>query len=209
MVEYEGSMKSVEKKEHYVVKEVLVPENIGTSSKCENGRKKHSFAMLRFKDRAPMRPEVRPICLPPPGLKDVDAGTRAVAAGWGKQAAAIGTANHWTRRQSRLLKRVTLKVSEDPVSGSDYMFGTKVEFKRGEYQDPCSGDGGGPLMTYNYEDKKQHGRNGRSKWYIIGTLYGGGYDCRTDTVSKSNKDGTWNKAWPWVEWMKEQIKETS
>ena len=50
------------------------------------------------------------------------------------------------------------------------MFGTKVEFKRGEYQDPCSGDGGGPLMTYNYEDKKQNGRNGRIKWYIIGKL---------------------------------------
>ena len=65
MVEYEGSMRSVEKKEHYVVKglsdqntailtfspEVLVPENIGISRKCENGKKGHTFAMLRFKVR--------------------------------------------------------------------------------------------------------------------------------------------------------------
>ena len=65
MVEYEGSMKSVERKEHYVVKglsdqntailifspEVLVPENIGISRKCENGKKGHTFAMLRFKVR--------------------------------------------------------------------------------------------------------------------------------------------------------------
>ena len=65
MLEYEGSMRSVEKKEHYVVKglsdqntailifspEVLVPENIGISRKCENGKKGHTFAMLRFKVR--------------------------------------------------------------------------------------------------------------------------------------------------------------
>ena len=58
-------MRSVEKKEHYVVKglsdqntailifspEVLVPENIGISRKCENGKKGHTFAMLRFKVR--------------------------------------------------------------------------------------------------------------------------------------------------------------
>ena len=85
-----------------------------------------------------------------------------------RQAEDNGVKGHWSGRQSRLLKRVTLTVSEDEAKRSKYQFGTTVEFKRGEYQDPCSGDGGGPLMTYDYEDPNQHGNNGRAKWYIIG-----------------------------------------
>ena len=49
------------------------------------------------------------------------------------------------------------------------MFGTKVEFKRGEYQDPCAGDGGGPLMVRI--DKTKAGRPSIAKynrWVLIG-----------------------------------------
>ena len=70
-----------------------------------------------------------------------------------------------TKLQSNLLKRVNLQ-----ITGSTYdhpkMFGTKVEFKRGEYQDPCAGDGGGPLM-----DRIDVGRTRKEKynrWVLIG-----------------------------------------
>ena len=39
---------------------------------------------------------------------------------------------------------------------------TEVEFKDGEYQDPCEGDSGGPLM---YENPQS---DGSAKWVIIG-----------------------------------------
>jgi len=203
LVEYQGSMESVAK-EHYVVKEVLAPENVGTRKECKNGDEGHQFAMLLFKKRVSLRVEVRPICLPPPGLRRISPGMRAVAAGWGMQAEDNGVKGHWSGRQSRLLKRVTLTVSEDEAKRSKYQFGTTVEFKRGEYQDPCSGDGGGPLMTYDYEDPNQHGNNGRAKWYIIGTLHGGGYDCRDG--SGGDSDGLWNKVSAHIKWIKETIK---
>ena len=41
------------------------------------------------------------------------------------------------------------------------MFGTKVEFKRGEWQSACPGDSGGPLM---YQTP------GSDRWVLIGKL---------------------------------------
>ena len=43
------------------------------------------------------------------------------------------------------------------------MFGTELEFKRGEYQDPCSGDSGGPLMHLTPDSDSR-------RWVIIGWL---------------------------------------
>ena len=68
--------------------------------------------------------------------------------------------NDWTRWMSHLLKRVDLTVSNTKFNHSK-MFGTKVEFKNGEYQDPCSGDSGGPLMYETPSSKR---------WVIIGQL---------------------------------------
>ena len=52
------------------------------------------------------------------------------------------------------------------VSNTTYkhkkMFGTLVEEKRGEHQDPCSGDGGGPLMSQVKDS------DGQERWVIIG-----------------------------------------
>ena len=69
----------------------------------------------------------------------------------------------WTGRQSVLLKRVNLKVSKKKFKHTK-MFGTNLEFKRGEWQDPCSGDSGGPLMhrTQNIGDSDT------GRWVIIG-----------------------------------------
>ena len=66
----------------------------------------------------------------------------------------------WTSQQSDLLKRVNLKVTDSKFKHFK-LFGTEIKFKDGEYQDPCSGDSGGPLM---YRTNK--GRTGR--WVIIG-----------------------------------------
>ena len=43
------------------------------------------------------------------------------------------------------------------------MFGTELEFKRGEHQDPCSGDSGGPLMHLTPDSDSR-------RWVIIGWL---------------------------------------
>ena len=64
----------------------------------------------------------------------------------------------WTAYQSKFLKRVNLRVSNTTYKHIK-MFGTVVEFKRGEWQDPCAGDSGGPLM---YQDPDS------GRWIIIG-----------------------------------------
>ena len=68
----------------------------------------------------------------------------------------------WTSRQTNLLKRVDLTVNKDPAGDEYQWLFTNVEFKDGEYQDPCSGDSGGPLM---YEIPQS---DGSAKWVIIG-----------------------------------------
>jgi hypothetical protein len=66
------------------------------------------------------------------------------------------------------------------------MFGTLLRKKQGIYQDPCSGDSGGPLM---YRDRASR------RWIIIGTVHGGGFDCRTGTKGtfEGTNNGVWNK----------------
>ena len=64
----------------------------------------------------------------------------------------------WTHLQSPELKRVDLTVSTHKFKHYK-MFGTLTEKKDGDYQDPCSGDSGGPLM---YQMKNSR------RWVIIG-----------------------------------------
>ena len=73
----------------------------------------------------------------------------------------------WTGRsngQTTLLKRVDLTVNKDPTGDKYQWLLTDVEFKDGEYQDPCAGDSGGPLMYKNQQS------DGSAKWVIIGEL---------------------------------------
>ena len=67
----------------------------------------------------------------------------------------------WTHLQSPELKRVDLTVSTHKFKHYK-MFGTLTEKKDGDYQDPCSGDSGGPLM---YQMKNSR------RWVIIGQLW--------------------------------------
>ena len=108
----------------------------------------------------------------------------------------------WTHLQSPELKRVDLTVSTHKFKHYK-MFGTLTEKKDGDYQDPCSGDSGGPLM---YQMKNSR------RWVIIGqfrlywndieqtfenpgTVFGSGFDCRTGKVYTFERqtDGMWNK----------------
>ena len=52
------------------------------------------------------------------------------------------------------------------VSNTKYkhkkMFGTEVGKENGQHQDPCKGDGGGPLMSRTKDSE------GQPRWVIIG-----------------------------------------
>lgn len=105
----------------------------------------------------------------------------------------------WTARQATLLKRVNLTVYKDPPESEEQWLFTKVELKDGEYQDPCAGDSGGPLM---YKTPQS------DKWVIIGTVQGGGFDCRDgDLIGNKTGQayGRWNRVLAYVDWIQGQI----
>ena len=95
----------------------------------------HDLAILVLKFPARLSRNVQPICLPE---QDQDfSGMTAEAAGWGRFAAPnVSTKN------SHKLRTVRLTVSNKKYKHYNF-FGTKLKKnKKGEYQDPCSGDSG-------------------------------------------------------------------
>merc|ERR1711874_545064 len=59
---------------------------------------------------------------------------------------------------------------------------------------------GGPLMLP---------ARGTERWGIIGTVYGGGYNCKTGKTSKFEGEevGIWNKVSAHTEWILDQLEE--
>merc|ERR1712108_85950 len=175
------------------------PENAGFDSDTDSVDD-HGFAMYILKDQVVFRKDILPICLSPAGMDY--AGSRAVAAGWGRFTT-NDDQSPWTKEQSPLLKRVDLMVSKAKFEHTK-MLGTVLEEPsengRGEWQDPCSGDGGGPLMLP---------ARGTERWVIIGTVYGGGYNCKTGKTSKFEGEevGIWNKVSAHTEWILDQLEE--
>merc|ERR1740137_235020 len=142
----------------------------------------HDFAMMVLKEPAKFSSTIKPICLPVQG-RDF-CGETAIAAGWG------GT-KPGSNEQSPVLKKVELTVS--PTLKYSKMLRTVLRKENDEYQDPCNGDSGGPLMLKDHR---------MSAYILIGTVQGGGYSCPRDTVSSlvGKKDGVWNKVSYWVDW---------
>jgi len=106
-------------------------------------------------------------------------GEIATAMGW-------GLTQFNSSRQSAKLKDVELTVSQEETE--NYLF-TEVVLVNGEYQDPCAGDSGGPLV---------HRVSDAGRWTIIGTVSGGGYDCRDGEVNGKQK---WNKVSAHLDWI--------
>jgi len=151
-----------------------------------NDDKSHDFSLLLLKHPAHYSSKVSPICLPEPHAEF--GGLKATAAGWGRT-----DKPSVSRRQSPVLKSVDLTV--DPMEyRHKKMFGTKLSMKENQYQDPCSGDSGGPLMYYNKTT---------SRYVLIGTVYGGGYDCKRDRVTlfEGSNNGVWNKVSAHMWWI--------
>merc|ERR1712142_99375 len=154
------------------------------------GNQHHDFLMYVLEKPAKYTNKVSPICLQHPNAEF--GGQKATAAGWGR------TDPPWiSKKQSRYLKSVELTVSPRKLRHT-LMFGTILEEKNGVYQDPCSGDSGGPLMFYNET---------ASKYVLIGTVQGKGYDCRTGKVSEFEgfRVGVWNKVSAHMDWIQERM----
>jgi len=150
----------------------------------------HDFALLVLQYPAKFNYKVSPICLPEPNAEF--GGQKAIAAGWGRFAKpSVST------RQSPYLRMVKLSVSPKRYNHTK-MFGTVLSMKEDEYQDPCAGDSGGPLM---YLDSSS------GRYVLIGTVQGGGYDCRTDAISEfeGSDNGVWNKVSAHMEWIQQTM----
>jgi len=150
----------------------------------------HDFALLLLEHPVKYTSKVSPICLPMPNAEF--GGRQATAAGWGRTDKP--TVNI---RQSPTLQKVELTVSPKKYRHTK-MFGTILSEKEHEYQDPCSGDSGGPLM---YQNKVS------ARYVLIGTVQGHGYDCRTDQVNlfEGSDNGLWNKVSAHMDWIQDTM----
>ena len=108
---------------------------------------------------------------------------QSLAMGWGMTHVGSGL--------SRYLKHVNLTVSAPNYPTSNFFY-TDIAIINGVPQDPCAGDSGGPLMHQDPTTKR---------WTIIGTVLGGGYDCRDGTGAYS--EGHWNKVTAHLDWIKD------
>jgi len=150
----------------------------------------HDIVLYQLAKPAEYSNKVSPICLPEPGAEF--GGQKAIAAGWGRTNKPSISVS-----QSPVLKAVELTVSDKKFQNK-FVLGTKLEKRDGLYQDPCSGDSGGPLMYYNTT---------ASKYVLIGTVNGNGYDCRTDGTGyfEDSTDGIWNKVSAHMKWIKDTM----
>lgn len=145
----------------------------------------HDIAILILAEPVKFDRDIQPVCLPSKDFVYVGKETRAM--GWGM--------THFGNEGSQTLKHVNLTVYDAPA-GSNFFY-TNVENINGVYQDPCTGDSGGPLVHQDPTSKR---------WTIIGTLYGGGYNCRSDTL---NGKGSWNKVTDHLDWINKVLAEDS
>jgi len=141
----------------------------------------HDIAIIILAEPVTFERTIHPVCLPASD-ELVYKGERTTHAGWGM--------THVGSGQSRYLKHVDLTVSYAPTY-KNYFY-TDIAIIDGVPHDPCAGDSGGPLMHQDPTTKR---------WTIIGTVYGGGYDCRTG--NGAYRKGYWNKVTAHLDWIKD------
>jgi len=139
----------------------------------------HDIAILVLAQSVSFDSSIHPACLPAQGDL-VYVGEQTLAMGWGMTHVGSGL--------SRYLKHVNLTVSA-PATTSNYFY-TDIAIVDGVPQDPCAGDSGGPLLHQDVTS---------NRWTIIGTVYGGGYDCRTG--NGATRRGVWNKVTAHLDWI--------
>ena len=87
-----------------------------------------------------------------------------------------------------------MQIADDNYMQNDNYFTTHI-FRNAENLDVmevCGGDSGGPLV---HQDLKS------GRWTIVGTVYGGKYDCFDGTGSSG--PSVWNKVTAHLDWIKE------
>jgi len=141
----------------------------------------HDIAIIVLASPVIFDDTIHPICLPESNEK-VYKGERTRHLGWGMTG--------YKSSQSRFLKEVDLTVSDVSHRNKNHFY-TDIVKVNGKLEDPCGGDSGGPLMHKNYIN---------NQWTIIGTVNGGGYDCRTGRVNNGGK-GVWNKVTAHLDWI--------
>jgi len=143
----------------------------------------HDIAILELTESVTFDSTIHPACLPKSG-DFVWSGESAMAMGWGQTHHIDGQGGS---SQSRTLKKVELTVERER---GNYYFQTDVADINGVPQDPCAGDSGGPLL---------HQDPNSLRWMIIGTVWGGGYDCRTGNGREGS--GAWAKVSGHLDWI--------
>jgi len=154
----------------------------------------HDIAIIILAEPVTFERTIQPICLPASDER-VYKGEQTTHAGWGATHYVPGV--DWSSEQSTLLKHIDLTVSY--ARASKNYFWTDIAIIDGVPQDPCNGDSGGPLMHQDPTTKR---------WTIIGTVRGGGYDCRSGTWNHNRKGG-WNKVTAHLDWIKDILAEDS
>merc|ERR1719187_2917408 len=148
----------------------------------------HDIAVIILAEPVTFDETIHPVCLPT-SSELVYQGEQTTHLGWGM--------THVGSKQSTLLKHIDLTVSYATGYNKNYFY-TDIEIIDGVPQDPCAGDSGGPLM---------HQDPTTNRWTIIGTVYGGGYDCRTG--NGANSKGYWNKVTAHLDWIKDILAQDS
>merc|ERR1711970_1694335 len=95
--------------------------------------------------------------------------------GWGKHTIAVHS-------QSQHLRKVTLEVSPEKIYNDNFFTTIIRRNDAGTVMDVCAGDSGGPLVHQDPTSKR---------WTIIGTVFGGNYNCYWGVGEQGSS--VWNK----------------
>merc|ERR1711913_1171 len=149
----------------------------------------HDIAIVILKEPVTFGKKIQPVCLP--ANKDlVYDGETCLAMGWGRHT--LGD-----RSQSRYLRKVPLEV-EGTMRNKNYFTTFIRRNAANSVMEVCGGDSGGPLV---------HQDPATSRWTVIGTVFGGHYNCTSGTGEWG--ESIWNKVTAHLDWINEVLATSS